>query len=371
MKYGANFSHFFLGVLLVGLASIRLSAQGQESTTIGGYGELHYNEPNGSTQGKLDFHRFILYLGHNFNEQLSFKSEVELEHTKIEAGSSDGGELAIEQAYLDWHFSSHIGLKAGIVLPPIGIINQVHEPPTFHGVERPNVEYTVIPTTWRESGAGIYGVISEGLNYQLYLLAGLKAIGFSGRDGIRGGRQEALESSPINPSLSGRLDYLPVPQLKLAGSFFVGNTTEGNDSLGSGTLSIFAGDVQYSLGQFSLRALGAFESISDAAKINRAYGNEVADQIYGFYIEGGYNILYLVAPESDQSLAMFARYEKYNTHAKVTGFAAKPEYDRNEVVIGATYKPTYNTAFKLDYQFLNNGAQANTKQLNIGVGYNF
>ena len=371
MSYRAFFARLFVGVLFLGITNLRLSAQGQESTTVGSYGELHYNEPDGSVQGRLDFHRFVLYLGHNFNDQLSFKSELELEHAKIEAGSSEGGELAIEQAYIDWHFSPHVGLKAGILLPPIGIINQVHEPPTFHGVERPNVERTVIPTTWREAGTGIYGLFAEGLSYQLYLMAGLKAKGFSGRDGIRGGRQEALESSPMNPSVSGRLDYVPMPQLKLAGSFFVGNTTEGNDSLGSGALSIFSGDVQYDLGEFSLRAVGAFESISDADKINRAYSNELADQIYGYYVEGAYNILPHLNPETDQSLAIFTRYEKYNTHAKVTGFAAKPEYDRNEIVIGATYKPTYNTAFKLDYQFLNNGAHVNTRQLNIGIGYSF
>lgn len=355
----------------MGVASSKLPAQGQESTTVGGYGELHYNEPDGSGEGMLDFHRFVIYLGHGFNEDLSFKSEIELEHTKIEAGSSEGGELAIEQAYLDWHFSRHVGFKAGILLPPIGIINQVHEPPTFHGVERPSVDRTIIPTTWREAGAGIYGSILEQLTYQFYLTAGLKAKGFSGSGGIRGGRQEALESSPINPSLSGRLDYVPMPQLKLAASFFVGNTTGGNDSLGKGTLSILSGDVQYSSGEFSVRAVGAFESISDAEKINAAFASEVADQIYGFYVEGAYNLLPLLVPDSDHSCAVFTRYEKYNTQAKVTGFAARPEYDRSEIVVGATYKPTYNTAFKFDYQFLNNAARANTKQLNIGIGYSF
>jgi hypothetical protein len=343
--------------------------RGQESTTVGGYGELHYNEPDGPAGGTLDFHRFVLYLGHSFNENLAFKSEVEIEHTKLEGG--EGGELAIEQAFLDWHFCSSIGLRAGILLPPVGIINQIHEPPTFNGVERPNVDRLIIPATWRESGAGIVGSPGEGLNYQLYVVAGLKAEGFDGANGIRGGRQEALESSPMNPSLTGRLDYVPFPGLKVGGSFFFGNTTGGDSALGSGTLALFAGDVQYTIDQLSLRAEGAMESIGDAGRINAAFGNDVADQIYGYYIEGAYDMMSFLAPESEYKLSPFIRYEKYNTQSKVTGFTANPLYDRNDVTIGATLKPTYNTAFKIDYQFLNNAADANAKVFNVGVGYSF
>jgi hypothetical protein len=348
-----------------------LFSQTEEATTVGGYGELHYNEPDGTPQGKLDFHRFVLYLGHSFNDKLSFKSEVELEHTKLEAGSTNGGEIAIEQAYLDWHFNQSIGLRAGIILPPVGIINQFHEPPTFHGVERPNVDRTIIPSTWRESGAGIYGSLSEGVNYQLYLVAGLKAEGFSGSGGIRGGRQEALESSILNPSFTGRVDFIPETDLKIGGSFFFGNTTQGIDSLGNGTLTLLSGDVQYSVERFSLRAVGAYEMISDAEKINNALGNNVADNLYGFYVEGAYDVMPFFCEESEHSLLPFIRYEKYNTQASVTGFTADDRNNRNEITLGISYKPTYNTVFKFDYQFFSNAAEVNTKQLNLGIGYNF
>ncbi len=344
-------------------------SQNEETTTLGGYGELHYNEPNGSQTGTLDFHRFVIFLGHSFNQQLSFKSEVEIEHTKLEGG--EGGELAIEQAYLDWHFNQTIGLRAGILLPPVGIINQYHEPPTFNGVERPNVERIIIPSTWRESGVGIYGSLSEGVNYQLYVMAGLLAEGFSGSTGIRGGRQEALESSPTNPSFTGRLDFLPSPELRIGGSFFAGNTTGGDSALGSGMLTLLSGDIQYTIDRFAFRAVGAYESISDAEKINLAFGNGVADNIYGFYVEGAYDIMPMLSQDSEMALSPFIRYEKYNTQSTVTGFTASPVNDRNEVTLGASLKPTYNTVFKVDYQFFNNAADANTKQLNIGIGYNF
>jgi hypothetical protein len=348
----------------------------QESTSVGGYGELHYNEPDGSARGVLDLHRFVIYLGHSFTEKLAFKSEVEIEHTKIEAtgsGGAEGGEVAVEQAYLDWHFSKQIAMKAGIILLPIGIVNQYHEPPVFNGVERPNVEDLIIPTTWRESGAGIYGSLSEGVSYQLYVVAGLKAEGFGGEQGIREGRQEALESSVINPSVTGRLEYLPVPELKLGGSGFIGQTTDGIDSLGSGTVTLLSGDAQYSTGRLAFRAVGAFTTLTDADLINRAYGNNVGENMYGYYAEGAYDILPFFCEEPDQALRLFMRYEKYNTQSKVgpSVSAANPAYDREDITVGTTYKPTYNTAFKCDYQFFNNAAGSNTKQFNLGIAYSF
>ena len=129
-------------------------------------------------------------------------------------------------------------------------------------------------------------------------MAGLKADGFDAQDGIREGRQEALESSPMNPSLTGRLEYLPQPNLKIGGSFFFGNTTGAIDSLGSGALTLVSGDIQYSVERFSLRAVGALESLSDADKINAAFGNGVADRMVGFYIEGAYNIMPLLSATS-------------------------------------------------------------------------
>jgi hypothetical protein len=350
-------------------------AQLDSKTTLGGYGELHYNEPDGSKRGVLDFHRFVLYVGHNFNEKISFRSEIEIEHTKIEAGEPDGGEVAIEQAYLDYNINKNIGVRAGIMLPPVGLINLFHEPPTFHGVERPNVERVIIPTTWRESGAGIYGDPFENFRYQAYLMAGLKAQGFSASNGIRGGRQEAFESNPANPTFTGRVDYSPVLGLQFGASFFVGGSSADVDSIGDATVAMWSADARYAVDNFSFKAVGALASIGDADLINKKFRENVADKILGYYIEGAYNFMPVLCPESEQELFFFARYEKYNTQATTTNFNPLNQYNRNDIVLGLTYKPTYNTAFKFDYAFLNNklnsGTNKNTKQLNLGIGYFF
>jgi len=367
-------SALVLGVVTL-LSSSSVFSQGEPRTTVGGYGELHYNEPDGGRRGMLDFHRFVIYLGHSFNEKLSFHSEIEIEHTKLEAGSSDGGELAIEQAYLDYSIHKNLGVRAGILLPPVGIINLYHEPPTFHGVERPSVDRVIIPATWREAGAGIYGNITDGFRYQAYVVAGLRAQGFDASNGIRGGRQEAFESNPANPSFTGRLDYAPALGLQLGASFFIGNAAADEDSIGNATVALWSADARYDISNLHLRAVGAVATIGDADKIKARFGASVADRIYGYYVEGAYDFLPFICPESEQELFVFTRYEKYNTQAATSGFAALSQYNRNDVVLGLTYKPTYNTAFKFDYTFLNNEANSgnarNTKQLNLGIGYYF
>src|SRR5262245_37616078 len=151
-------------VLLVAAA---LPAAAQESTTIGGYGEVHYTNPSGrNTPAEINLRRFVIYVAHTFTERLSLRSEVEIEDAKIEGGSA-GGEVAIEQLVLDYRLANRITLRSGLLLTPMGIINEMHEPPTFNGVDRPAFDHDVIPTTWRELGVGVVGTVplGEGLSY--------------------------------------------------------------------------------------------------------------------------------------------------------------------------------------------------------------
>lgn len=349
-------------------------ARAQSPTSIGGYGEIHYNEPDGSRKGQLDFHRFVIFLNHSFTDRLAFRSEIELEHTKLEAGESEGGELALEQAFLEYRLNDAIGFRGGILLVPVGLINLYHEPPTFHGVERPAVDNAIIPTTWREAGAGIFGQITDALRYQAYVVAGLDAAGFNASSGIRGGRQKAFESSTADPSITGRLDYTPLENLQLGGSFFVGGSAGSNDTIGTATVALWSADVRARMDRFALRAVGALGTIGDADRINAAYGQDVAQSIVGFSFEGAYDFLPLLAPETDQEFFVFARYEKYDTQAKTVGPPLQ-QYDRENIVLGLTYLPVFNVAVKFDYTFfrneLNSGSAASTGMLNVGLGYYF
>lgn len=350
----------------------------EESTTVGGYGEVHYLNPTGpNTPGVVNVRRFVIYLAHTFSERIAFRSELELEDAKIEGGAP-GGEVALEQAYLDYTLSPAATIRAGLVLPPIGIINETHEPPTFNGVERPTFERNVIPSTWREIGLGLVGNLpgSTGLNYRVFMLNGLLASGFSADAGIRGGRQEGREASFANPSLTGRLEWAR-PGLRLGGSFWYGGSAAQDPALGTGAfdnaVALVSADARYDVGPFMFRGVVANVSIADAEAINAAYGSQVGSRIAGGYLEGAYNVLSTLAPASTQQLNAFLRHERYNTQAGVpTGITRDDALARRITTFGVSYKPVYNVVFKGDYQLRRNRAGVGEdEQLSLGVGYQF
>jgi len=353
-------------------------ALAQESTTIGGYGEVHYTNPTGrNTPAEINLRRFVVYLAHTFNERLSLRSEVEIEDAKIEAGST-GGEVALEQLVLDYRLADRVTLRTGLLLAPVGIINETHEPPTFNGVDRPAYDHDVIPTTWRELGIGVLGTLplGEGWNYKVYLVNGLRAEGFSGEEGIRGGRQEGQEASFANPSLTGRIEWVR-PGLRVGGSFWVGGTTAGDTLLGTGSfdapLTVLSADARYDLKGLSLRGVITSAYVGDAQQINAVYGSDVGSRIAGAYVEGAYNLLYGLAPKSTQRLNAFARYEQYDTHASVpAGTGRNEEFARRITTLGLVYKPTWNTAFKGDYEIRRTAAgTAQGETLRLGMGFQF
>jgi hypothetical protein len=350
----------------------------EERTTIGGYGEVHYTNATGSdTPGEVNVSRFVVFLAHSFSERIAFRSELEVEDAKI-AGGEAGGEVALEQLYLDYTFSPAATLRAGLVLPPIGILNETHEPPTFNGVERPAFDHDVIPSTWRDIGVGMVGSIpgSSGLNYRVFLLNGLVAEGFSAEEGIRGGRQEGREASFANPSLTGRLEWAR-PGLRIGGSFWYGGSSAADPALGDGTVdkavALVSADARYDVGPFMFRGVVANVSISDVEEINSAFAGAVGSRIAGGYVEGAYNLLAALSPASTQRLNAFIRHERYNTQAGVPdGVTRDDALARRITTLGLSYKPVYNVVFKGDYQLRRNRAGVGEdEQLALGVGYQF
>jgi hypothetical protein len=355
-----------------------LSAQDSETTSIGGYGEVHYTNASGpNTPAQINVRRFVVYLAHSFNEHLAFRSELEVEDAKIEGGAA-GGEVAMEQIYLDYLISPAFTLRAGLVLPPIGIVNETHEPPTFNGVDRPLFDHDVLPTTWRELGVGAVGTLpgSSGLSYRVYLLNGLKAEGFDAVSGVRGGRQEGQNATFANPSFTGRLEWVR-PGLRVGGSFWYGGSANQDPALGTGTfdnaVGLLSADVRYDVGPLMFRGVVANVSIADAEEINAAFGNNVGSRIAGAYVEGAYNLLSALAPASAQRLNAFLRYEQYDTHADVPAGVIKDEsLARRITTFGLSYKPVYNVVFKGDYQLQRTKAElAEGELLSLGIGYQF
>jgi len=369
---------FSLGMLVLATPASAQSDTTEPRTTVGGYGEVHYTNLSGrDTPGLINLARFVVYLGHEFSDRIALRSELEVEDAKVEGGQ-DGGEVSIEQAYLDYTLSDRVTLRAGLVLAPVGIVNELHEPTSFNGVERPGFDHDVLPTTWRELGVGAVGSlpVAGGLTYRLYLLNGLKAEGFSASEGIRGGRQEGKEASFANPSLTGRLEY-GRPGLKLGGAFWYGGSANQDSTLGNGAFAapflVLSADVRYDRGPLMLRGVVARISIKDAEEINARFGGSVGRRIEGGYAEVAYDLLHALAPRSGHRLNAFVRHERYDTQAAVAdGTPRDPGLARRTTTFGLSWKPLWNVVFKGDYQLRRNRAGLGEQEaVALGVGYQF
>ena len=160
---------------------------------ISGYMDFHFNKGE-AEDGVLDFHRFVLIVNHSFSPRIRFVAELELEHAFVE-GLEERGELELEQAYVDFLMARSFNVRAGMLLVPMGIINERHEPPVFQGVERPFVDTVIIPSTWFENGAGVFGEVGRGFRYRAYVMAPLNALELAD-EGIRNGRTRLAVGRP-------------------------------------------------------------------------------------------------------------------------------------------------------------------------------
>ncbi|MCB0329310.1 MAG: hypothetical protein KDD70_06595, partial [Bdellovibrionales bacterium] len=200
----------------------------KQGLSIGGYGEGSYTNFLGSDRrDQTDLQRLITYVGYKFSDSILFNSEIEFEHGTTDGiGGEDGdsaGEVSVEFAYLDFLLSDEANARVGNVLIPLGFVNEIHEPPYFHGVQRPFLERTIIPSTFRENGVGLFGKLGSEVEYRTYFVNGLRASRFED-SGIREGRQSGNRALFEDFAWTGRVDYTPeeISGLTLGGATFLG-----------------------------------------------------------------------------------------------------------------------------------------------------
>ena len=347
-------------------------------TAVGGYGELTLNAPS-NAPAVVDLRRFVLFVGHNFTDRIRFYSEVEVEHAVSSAG--DAGEVEIEQAYVDGLVSRRLNLRAGLIIMPVGIINVYHEPPTFNGVDRPEVDTLIIPSTWREPGFGVFGELTTGLSYQLYLVNGLDANGFTADAGVADGHQEAMLAAARDFGAVGRLSYEPMLATILGVSGYY--ATSGNtlrSTVGNVPVGLFEVDARTRYRGFSARAELALLFIGDTAALNVALAGKVppttslpvAKRSQGGYLEAAYDLMRLIAPSTDQSVTVFGRYDYANTQASVAG-GLTPDQTliRHVLTVGLVYRPIPQIALKGDYRRHWFGAGAGYNELAAALAWMF
>ena len=350
-----------------------LSGNYGKAVTVGAYGELTYNQPE-AANGELDVQRLVLLFGYKFNDKTQFVTELEMEHTV---------EVFVEQAFVNYNVGQNVSLRGGLMLVPFGIINEFHEPTTFNGVERPSVDNVIIPTTWRELGVGVTGRFNDlSLGYQAYIFNGFKSTSFDGSggvngalqgsNGLRGGRQKAIQSTVDSPTLSVKFDYYGIPGLRLGLSGYFGDTqaeddVENIDGANIG-ISMIGLDARYAYQRFTARGQFVHGSLSGTEAYNNLTGNQLGSELQGWYLEAGYNLL---PQEKAQRLFAFARYEQYDTHANTAGTLQRNDaYNRNDLTTGLSYHIAPGVVLKGDYQFRDNAVSGGdvANRLNFGIG---
>ncbi|MGI9291241.1 MAG: porin [Gammaproteobacteria bacterium] len=341
-----------------------------ENTQIGSYGELHYNnlsaEDNEADIKEIDFHRFVLFLNHQFNDRLRLFSEIELEHSI--AGDEEDGEFELEQAYIQYDLDDNHKLNGGLFLMPVGILNETHEPNTFYGVERNSIEKFIIPTTWWEAGAAVNGAYANGLSWDLAMTSGLE-IGDNYE--IRGGRQKVSEASANDPAYTARLKYTGISGLELSTSYQLQmDANQGkNSDIEQGQL--MEAHAIYTNGGFGLRALWA-EWDFDGDGIEAAD----ADSQKGWYVEPSYRFR-----PGNWDIGVFARYEDVDSYKLSTKEinGAEDAYQLgqfDEWSVGVNYWPIPNVVIKADYRERNYDESKTADifdftGIDLGLGYSF
>jgi hypothetical protein len=346
--------------------------------SIGGYGEFDYQHlRDDPAASQTDLLRLVLYAGYRFSDRIVFNSEVEFEHA--------GKEISVEFAYLDFLLSDALRLRAGNVLVPMGFVNEMHEPPFFHGVLRPDVERVLIPSTWHENGLGLHGQVA-GLRYKAYLLTGLDLFRDTGDEPIEAGswlreaRSGGGESRAATVAGVLNLDYAAGPAT-VGGSVYRGRADQ-RDRTAAGEriqadVTLAEAHAQVAWRGLQARVLGVVGTLGDADKVNAKLGlpaeESLGSRVRGGYAEVAYDVLALLAPGGEQSLSPFVRLEKYDLNARVPGGAIRnPALDASVVTAGLTYRPMPTVVVKADFQRRDSQADAPAAdRVNVGAGFVF
>lgn len=356
-----------------------------QGLSVGGYGEITYLHDRAEDQDgdavdndpKSEVLRNIIYLGYKFNDKWLVNMELEIEHVS---------QVYTEFMYVDYLASADWNYRFGLMLHPIGFVNELHEPTVFNGVLRPRVETTIIPTTWRSLGVGAFG--SSGKHtYKLYAMNGMNAEGFS-TSSNRGARKRgghyssSAEKTNNQRSTTGifvwRYDYQATDGLMVGTSGLVGAASGENENLDQVMTSLHA---EYSSGAHKFRFLGVQNSFSNADDWNDSeatnpgtdnVGNATANNVNkaqtGAYLE----YQYIIAGDDGSKWVPFLRYETINLQAdRAEAVVQNDALETTHLTVGMNYFPLDRLVFKADYTKNTNGADSAVDQFALGMGYNF
>lgn len=399
-----------LDALATGLEARQPEPAGAGRLRWSGYADMLYQRydfyENAQTtrpekRGRADLRRFVLSPRFDFGKGWSFMGEIEFEHGgtgatieyeaeeagEYEAEIEKGGEIVLEQLYLQYEHSPMVNLRFGELVVPLGMVNRWHQPTEYFTIDRSLAESALIPSVWHESGVELYGGWGA-TRYQLQLVTALDSTGFSGYEFVRGGMQTKLEEKNASAfALVAAVEHSLRPGVLVGAAFYSGNSAPNRPRQnldGSAQVTLAELHARWETGPLTLRAQVMTGKVANAAAVTQANlntynGSElgtsrtpVGSRARAWFIEGGYDLLSLFGRSQGDRLDAFARLEDYDTHAGTdVGITRIPRYARQATTVGLNYKPQPGLVFKGEFSRREHDGAVGNRQDVVGLAAGF
>ena len=354
-----------------------------QGISIGGYGEFYFGAPIEETEetgavNRADYYRFITYFGYKFTDDIVMNTEIEFEHGTTGTVNGRAGSVSVEFAYLDFLLNEHFNVRAGTLLLPMGYVNVTHEPPFYRGNFRPELERTIIPTTWRELGVGAHGRLSEKVDYTAYVVNGLQGQQF-GANGVGSGRQKGNRAIWEDVALVGQVRFDEGGRYGFAASGYYGGA-DHNQTFGDPgeeidlTNWIAEAHAYFRAGGLDARAMVAVAGIDGADDFLRVTGNLVPERQQGWYVDVAYDVTdVLLGANARTRIAPWVRYENLDLQSEVPdGATASEAAVQQWLTVGVDVKPHPQVVIKGEYVHKSHDAEAPlSDEVRVGAGFIF
>ncbi len=386
--------------------------------TLGGYGEAvmsrmfysnNYKRYSDATKyadatgyGQFDLPHVVFFVGYDFGKGWSLGSEIEFEHGgtesaveieeeetgEYESEIERGGEVALEQFWIQKSFGKSLNLRMGHIIVPVGLTNQYHLPTEFFTVYRNEGESTILPCTWHETGVSLWGKLDT-WRYEVLFVAGLDANRFGSKDWIKGGAGSPYEFK-LATAYAGafRLDNYSIKNWRLGLSGYIGNSAANTlepDKFKDlkGTVTVGSFDFHYDSPNFIVRGNCDYGHLTNSEAITIANNNSrkgspspktaIASDAIAASVEAGYDIFSIINRTSlgNNKLYVFGRYDYYDSMYKTSGSVIDNEcWSRQRIAGGINYKPLKDIVIKAEYSHRIFKSQYNNENtLSIGIAY--
>jgi len=309
---------------------------------VGGYIDMEWEwTEDGNT---FDQHRLIPFLTGRVSDRVTVSTEIEFEHGGLVSGEGEtDGEIKLEYAVLDFRLTEAFQYRGGVILSPLGAFNLLHDSPLNDLTDRPLIDRQLIPTTLSEAGMGFFGTVYPGvesvLSYEAYLVNGFDEGIVAGDEGserlrIRGGRGSQKSDNNDSKAFVGRVGFSPRLGVNLGASVHTGKWDDADEH----RLTIAALDGRWNLGALEFQGEYALASVD----LPEALADRVADGQQGAYVQANFHFLHDVAFDGSLFTAVvrgdWMDYDRDETSDDTRG-----------LTVGVNFRPTEETAFKLDH----------------------